>query len=157
MIAEYRNKSNIGVGAGFVLEVAGRIAQSQGVVSQANPTGNPALVIGGGVIVFVGVALFIWGCVQYCLGKGYSGWMGLLGLLSCIGLIVLILLPDKNKGGGPTVGYGGPSGYGGPAQPGTWPPPPQSGLPPAGPPSGQSPYPNADTPPPRKSLSGDDL
>ncbi len=158
MIAEYQKKSNIGVGIGFLAQIAGRVIMSQGYASSANLAGNLPLVIAGSIVALAGAALFLWGCVQYCLGKGYSGWMGLLGLLSCFGLIVLIFLPDKYKNGGPPSGYGGYLGYGGPAQPGTWPPPPQSNLPPNAPPaSDQSPYPNADPPPPRRSLSGDDL
>ena len=154
MIAEYRNKSNIGVGMGFLAQIAGRVMASQGNANAANLAGNSTLVIAGSVIALAGAGLFLWGCVQYCLGKGYSGWMGLLGLLSCIGLLVLIFLPDKYKDGGPPSGSGGYTGYGGPAQPGTWPPPPQSSPPPYG---QAPPPPNADAPSPRKLLNGEDL
>lgn len=117
MIAEYQKKSNIGVGAGFLAEVVGRGIQ---LVGGSNT--SAALLVLGGVIALAGVVLFIWGCVNYCIGKGYSGWLGLLGLVSCLGLIVLIFLPDKHKGGGPPVSG---TGYG-PTQPGVWPPPPSA-------------------------------
>ncbi len=117
MIAEYQTKSNIGVGVGFLMEVAGRV-----ILAQGGSQGSTPLLVVGGIITLAGAVLFIWGCFNYCQGKGYSGWLGLLGLLSCIGLIVLVLLPDKNKGGGPPIG-GPPSGSG---QPGVWPPPPTS-------------------------------
>lgn len=84
MLAEYKTKTNIGVAIGFILQLAGRIMLSQGM---------PA----GLVIVVVGSAFFIWGCVNYARGKGHSGWLGALGLLSLIGLIILVLLPDKYK------------------------------------------------------------
>lgn len=141
MIAEYQKKSNIGVGVGFVLEVAGQLTVGQEPALQASPSVHLALTIVGSICMVVGAVLFIWGCVQYCLAKGYSGWLGLLGLMSCFGLVILVILPDQNKGGPPS-GYGG---YGGPAQPGTWPPPPQSNLPPTSPPA------------PSQPLSGSDL
>ena len=118
MIAEYQKKSNIGVGVGFVMELAGRVLMAVSGSSGSAPPSVPLVALGA-VIAIVGVVLFIWGCVQYSLGKGQSGWLGALGLLSCLGLIVLILLPDKTKGGPPAGG----TGYGAP-QPGVWPPPP---------------------------------
>lgn len=49
--------------------------------------------------MLVGAAVFIYGTVNYAMGKGYNGALGLLGLLSCVGLVVLVLLPDKHKNG----------------------------------------------------------
>ena len=57
----------------------------------------PNLAMVGAIIALVGAVFFIWGCMNYAVGKGYSKFLGLLGLLSCIGLVVLVLLPDKNK------------------------------------------------------------
>ena len=85
MLQESKTKTNIGVGIGIILEIAGNYIAR---------TSNPTL---GAIIALVGVVLFIWGCINYAEGKGYSKWLGLLGLLSCLGLIVLVVLPDKNK------------------------------------------------------------
>lgn len=115
MIAEKQKSSNIGVGLGFVVEIVGRVLTAQGGAAQ-----NTGLAVLGIGLIVVGAVLFIWGCVNYCQGKGYSGWLGLLGLLSCLGLVILVLLPDKYKGGGPPTVGGGP----GVSQPGVWPPPP---------------------------------
>lgn len=87
MLAEYKTKTNIGVGLGIVAQVAGRMLMGQG---------NTGV---GAILVLVGAVLFIWGCCNYTQGKGYSGWLGLLGLLSCIGLLILVFLPDKHKSG----------------------------------------------------------
>jgi hypothetical protein len=83
MLPENKTNTNIGVGLGFLLEILGR------------------LVFGGSwiglVLILVGAVLFIWGCMNYAVGKGHSKWLGLLGLLSCIGLIILVILPDHHK------------------------------------------------------------
>lgn len=88
MLPENKIKTNLGVGLGFLLQLGGRLIMGQ----------NPNLGIVGGVMVLVGLILFIWGCMNYAEGKGHSKWLGLLGLLSCIGLIILVVLPDKHKG-----------------------------------------------------------
>ena len=88
MLAEYKTKTNIGVGIGLILEIGGQIINRQ----------MPALILVGSLIALVGLLFFIWGCTNYAAGKGYSKVLGLLGLLSCIGLIILVVLPDKNKG-----------------------------------------------------------
>ena len=114
MIAEKLKKSNIGVGIGIVLEIAGRVLTASGA---------PLIFLGIPILV-AGVVIFIWGCFNYSEAKGYSRYLGFLGVASCIGLIVLILLPDKCKNGGPpSNNAGGP--YGG-QQPGSWPPPPSN-------------------------------
>jgi len=83
MLPENKTNTNIGVGLGFLLEILGRF------------------VLGGSwiglLLVLVGVVLFIWGCMNYAVGKGHSKWLGLLGLLSFIGLIILVILPDHHK------------------------------------------------------------
>jgi len=169
MIAEYQTKTNIGVGVGFAISVVGRVLQFS--ANSAGGTGGQGLLGLGAVVSLVGAGIFIWGCVNYALGKGYSPWVGALGLLSCIGLLVLVILPDKTK----EIGYGGP-GMGGPGgymppQAGAWPPPPSSTPPPAGGyppqnpaggyppqnPSNTAPPPGSEPPSDRKTLGGDEL
>jgi len=87
MLAEYKSKTNIGIAIGLILEIVGNVIRMQ----------MPNLALVGAIIALVGAVFFIWGCMNYAVGKGYSKFLGLLGLLSCIGLIVLVLLPDKNK------------------------------------------------------------
>ena len=87
MLAEYKSKTNIGIAIGLILEIVGNVIRMQ----------MPNLALVGAIIALVGAVFFIWGCMNYAVGKGYSQFLGLLGLLSCIGLIVLVLLPDKNK------------------------------------------------------------
>ena len=87
MIQEYKTKTNIGVGLGFLLQLGGRLLARM----------EPQWTTVGLVITIVGAIFFIWGCMNYALGKGHSKWLGLLGLLSCIGLLILVLLPDHHK------------------------------------------------------------
>ena len=87
MLAEYKSKTNIGIAIGLILEIVGNVIRMQ----------MPNLALVGAIIALVGAVFFIWGCMNYAVGKGYSKFLGLLGLLSCIGLVVLVLLPDKNK------------------------------------------------------------
>ena len=87
MLAEYKSKTNIGIAIGLILEIVGNVIRMQ----------MPNLALIGAIIALVGAVFFIWGCMNYAVGKGYSKFLGLLGLLSCIGLVVLVLLPDKNK------------------------------------------------------------
>ena len=87
MLAEYKSKTNIGIAIGLILEIVGNVVRMQ----------MPNLALVGAIIALVGAVFFIWGCMNYAVGKGYSKFLGLLGLLSCIGLVVLVLLPDKNK------------------------------------------------------------
>jgi hypothetical protein len=84
MIAEYRKKTNCGVGLGIVLHVIGEL-----LFTSWNSLALPFLI--------VGAVLFIWGCWSFAVGKGYHAAWGLLGLLSIIGLIILVLFPDRNK------------------------------------------------------------
>jgi len=87
MLAEYKSKTNIGIAIGLILEIVGNVIRMQ----------MPNLALVGAIIALVGAVFFIWGCMNYAVGKGYSQFLGLLGLFSCIVLIVLVLLPDKNK------------------------------------------------------------
>ena len=87
MLPDKKTKTNIGVGVGIILQIAGQVLAST----------SEAGAILGLVVVLVGAVFFIWGCMNYANGKGHSKWLGLLGLLSCIGLIILIFLPDHHK------------------------------------------------------------
>ncbi len=88
MLAEYKTKTNIGVGLGIIGQIVGRTLLDSNVSTQ---------VVLGLVILLAAVVVFIWGCAQYAKAKGHSGWFGLFGLLSLIGLLVLFFLSDRHK------------------------------------------------------------
>ena len=54
MIQEYKNKTNIGVGLGLVINIIGSILSRQ--------IENPAISILGSLLLIVGSVIFIWGC-----------------------------------------------------------------------------------------------
>jgi len=93
VIAEYKKKTNIGVGVGFILQLVGRVMLN----GAGNAGGAGALL--ATLLVLAGAVFFIWGCMSYAKGKGYAAGWGLLGLLSILGLIILALFPDKHKDG----------------------------------------------------------
>jgi hypothetical protein len=88
MRPEQKRNTNIGIGLGIGLQFAGRIVAGQG---------GPYLILGV-VIILLGAASFIWGCMNYAEGKGQPKWLGLLGLFSLPGLIILFMFPDHYKG-----------------------------------------------------------
>ena len=92
MLAAYERRTNIGVGAGLLVSIAGRVLTVRGY---------PQL---GLLIALAGFILFIWGCAEYCNGKGQSPWLGLFGILSIFGLLVLFFLPDRHKDARATAG-----------------------------------------------------
>ena len=89
MLEQYKKKTNIFVGVGFITQIIGRFLT-------VNATISLSLVLGY-LVQIGGAALMIIGCVNYAKGKGYSGAWGLLGFLSIIGFIVLALFPDRHK------------------------------------------------------------
>ena len=89
MVAEYQKRSNVGVGIGLVTQILGKVIMGT--------AGTTALGMFGAVLAIAGSVLFLWGCWQYAIGKGYSGVTGLLGLLSVFGLIVLLVIPDRRR------------------------------------------------------------
>ncbi len=86
MLAEYKTKTNIGIGVGILLQILGAVL-----------SGVESIAIIGLLMQVVGFIMFIWGCSCYAVGKGYSQFLGILGLLSCLGLVILVVLPDKHK------------------------------------------------------------
>lgn len=85
MLPEKRTKTNVGVGMGVLLQLAGFFF--------FQPAHMAAIL--GLVLILVSIPVFVWGCMNYAEGKGHSKWVGLVGLAGIIGLIVLILLPDQ--------------------------------------------------------------
>ena len=92
MLQEYKRKTNIGVGAGLILQLLGNVLLGP---EGSEPSANQSIV--GMICSLVGFVLFIWGCLSYSKGKGYHPGWGFLGLLSVIGLIILALMPDRHK------------------------------------------------------------
>ena len=90
MLAEYKRKTNIGVGVGIIFQIVGNVLTKPDDAAGVDP-------LVGLLFLFVGLGFFIWGCMSYSKGKGYHPAWGLLGLLSIVGLIVLVLFPDKYK------------------------------------------------------------
>jgi hypothetical protein len=88
MIPRHKRNTNIGIGLGLLLSWSSS-AMLRG--AEQKPL--------RGAFVIAGLALFVWGCSQYALSKGYSAWWGALGGLSVFGMIVLVLLPDRRKTG----------------------------------------------------------
>ncbi|MGH2750762.1 MAG: hypothetical protein ACRDK3_07805 [Actinomycetota bacterium] len=99
MDAAHKQRTNLGVGLGLGVQIAGRVLQG-------SPSSATAAL--GALLVAGGLAVFVWGCAMYMQGKGYHSAWGLLGLLSVIGLIVLVLLRDRQpeKMASPRVGIG---------------------------------------------------
>ena len=87
MLPEYKSNTNLGVGVGWVVMIVGNLLVR-----------NSPLPWLGIVVLALGFAAFIWGCVQYAKGKGHSGYWGALGVLWLLGLLVLLFLPDRHKG-----------------------------------------------------------
>lgn len=85
MPAKLQNNANIGVGLGFVLQLAGLFLPE---IMQVGPEISLALILAG-------LPAFVWGGMHYAQGKGYSRSLGLLAILGILGLIVLILLPHQ--------------------------------------------------------------
>ena len=89
MIAEYKTKTNVGIGLGIVTVLGCSL-----LMKQSGPLAQVA-----SVLVYAGPVLCIYGYSNYAIGKGHSGWWGILGLFRIFGLIGLVCLPDKHKNG----------------------------------------------------------
>lgn len=86
MIKKYQTRANIVLVVGFVIVMIGGKA-GQGAVS-------PPV---AGLIVLLGLGVWVAGCHQYCMGKAQPGWKAIYGIVFPLGLIALALLPDEGK------------------------------------------------------------
>lgn len=93
MLAEYKTKTNIGIGLGIVGQFVGRALIASG------GSENPAVSFLGVAVIIGAIVAFLYGCRSYAIGKGYHPAFGFFGLLSCIGLLVLVFLKDKYPDG----------------------------------------------------------
>lgn len=93
MLAEYKTKTNIGIGLGIVGQFVGRALTASG------GSENPAVSFLGVAVIIGAIVAFLYGCRSYAIGKGYHPAFGFFGLLSCIGLLVLVFLKDKYPDG----------------------------------------------------------
>ena len=87
MLAEYKTRTNVGVGLGIIFLSIKLLLSKSGYET-------PLLF---SVLQLAGIICWLVGLSAYAKGKGHHGAWGLLGLLSLFGWIVLALMPDKNK------------------------------------------------------------
>lgn len=85
LLTAYKHKTNIGVGIGLVLQIAGRVLMGTEAAAA------------GIVLVLASLPVFIWGCCMYAKGKGRDPVLGFLGLLSILGLLILVGLEDRHR------------------------------------------------------------
>lgn len=86
MIKKYQTRANIVLVVGFVIVmIGGKVGQG------AIP---PAV---AGLIVLLGLGVWVAGCHQYCMGKAQPGWKAIYGIVFPLGLIALALLPDEGN------------------------------------------------------------
>lgn len=86
MIKKYQSRANIILVVGFIIVMIGGKA-GQGAIPPA----------AAGLIVLLGLAVWVAGCHQYCMGKAQPGWKAIYGIVFPLGLIALALLPDEGK------------------------------------------------------------
>ena len=89
MLPEKQTKTNVGVGMGVFLQLAGFFF--------FQPAHRAAIL--GLVLIVLSIPVFIWGYMNYAEGKGHSKWVGLVGVTGILGLIVLVVLPDRDRQG----------------------------------------------------------
>jgi len=78
MLPEKRMRTNVGVGMGVFLQLAGFFF--------FQPAHRVAIL--GLVLIVISIPVFIWGYMNYAEGKGHSKWVGLVGLAGTLGLLV---------------------------------------------------------------------
>lgn len=86
MIKKYQTRANIVLVVGFVIVMIGGKA-GQGAIP-------PAV---AGLIVLLGLGVWVAGRHQYCMGKAQPGWKAIYGIVFPFGLIALALLPDEGN------------------------------------------------------------
>lgn len=91
MLSGYTKKTNIWAGLGILLQILGFA-----ICMAAASTHSQAIALLGILTLVVGQALFIVGCCNYAIGKGYTGVLGMLGLFGLPGLLILAFLSDKH-------------------------------------------------------------
>lgn len=83
MLPKEKTLTNLWVGPGFLLQLAGLFVQDGVGVGLT-------MRVAGGIAVLIG-------CCHYANGKGYSTFVGLIGAIPIVGLLILVLLPDDHK------------------------------------------------------------
>ena len=87
MLSEKQWSTNVGVGMGALMQLAGLLLYR---------IGN-GLDLLGLILLLASLPVFAWGTMNYAEGKGHPRWVGLLGLGGVVGLVVLIVLPDRDR------------------------------------------------------------
>lgn len=85
MPAKLQTNANVGMGLGFVLQLAGFFLPE--VIQVPFETGL--------ALILAGFPAFIWGGIHYAQGKGHPRLIGSVAMLGILGLVVLILLPYR--------------------------------------------------------------
>jgi len=92
MLPEYKKKTIVFMGTGFILQLLFLFT----LKSEVEEVSIIDLILQ--LAVLGGIILFTMGCWYYAKGKGYHGAYGFLGLIfNIFGLIILIAMPDKHK------------------------------------------------------------
>jgi APA family basic amino acid/polyamine antiporter len=82
--------------SGGVLALAGGVIAKMTLLGRfAAPGWFATCVLTAALVAYVGILLWVRGCANLALGRGYSRWWGLLSLLGIPGLIVLALFPRR--------------------------------------------------------------
>ena len=96
MDSKQRN-TNIGLGIGVLLQLAGFLMFLLNAVTIGDPAWGMRFIVGV-VLLLISIPVFIWGCMNYAEEKGYSEWVGIVaGVAGLTGLIVLALLPHQKR------------------------------------------------------------
>lgn len=87
MPAHLQTNANIGLGLGFVLQLAGFF------LSEIIPNSIEISL----ALFLAGLAGFVWGGMHFAQGNGYPKSLGLMAIFGILGVIVLILLPYRGS------------------------------------------------------------
>lgn len=86
MSPDRQSRSNLGIGIGFLLQLAGFYLPSIMEIPREI----------GVALILAAIPVLAWGGMNYAQGKGHPRIWGLLAILGLPGLIVLILLPVRS-------------------------------------------------------------